>query len=101
MKSPSNDNSKPIMLNSSVKKNTIKALESYYNESRENAYNRQKDLNKDIEIDVPELIDREESHPQEEGWERDDINDLNDVCLFSPKSYLKAVKHFSKSFKGI
>ena len=53
--------------------------ESAYNESRENIYNKQKDLHKDIEIDVPELVQGDDDYQVEEQPDRESTNELNNV----------------------
>jgi len=53
--------------------------ESAYNESRENIYNKQKDLHKDIEIDVPELVQGDDDYQVEEPSDRESTDELNNV----------------------
>jgi hypothetical protein len=51
--------------------------ESAYHESRENIYNKQKDLHKDIEIDVPELVQEDDDYQIEEQSDRESMNEVN------------------------
>ena len=61
------------------KKDHSGSKEFLYNESRENIYNRQKDLHNDIEIDVPELVDREETQTGEDALIEESFNQRNEV----------------------
>lgn len=53
--------------------------ESAYHESRENIYNKQKDLHRDIEIDVPELVQDNDDYPIEEQSDRESMNEVENV----------------------
>jgi len=51
--------------------------DSGYNETRENIYNKQKDLHKEIEIDVPELEYGQEDYQVDESSNRESMNEIN------------------------
>lgn len=67
---------------SSQKKEHNRSRELFYNESRENAYNRQKDLRREIEIDVPELIENDDYPTEQYTEERESLMDKNNVRAF-------------------
>ena len=67
---------------SGQKKDLNRSRELFYNESRENAYNRQKDLRREIEIDVPELIGNDDYPTEQYTEERESIMDKNNVRAY-------------------
>lgn len=48
-------------------------------DTREDAYNKQKDMRKHIEIRVSELLDKEESHQEEEHLPEDSFFQKNNI----------------------
>ena len=60
-------------------RNNLGLRDSAYNETRENIYNRQKDLHKGIEIDVPELVQGDEDYQVEEASDRESMNEIDNV----------------------
>ncbi len=78
--------SQSIPVNSSPKINKQSSPKSY-NEFRENTYNRQKNLNQEIKIDVPELVDRETTNSVEQGWEEETNSNHVDMKLFDNKIF--------------
>lgn len=80
---------------SGQKKDVNRSRELFYNESRENAYNRQKDLRREIEIDVPELISNDDYPTEQYTEERESIMDKNNVRV-----YVFSCPYFQSTLKG-